>query len=129
MFDCPLEANHSASLFAPCSSIKNLSISSQHGSNASFLSRPNCGAADASSTNRRNSNTMAGSEFQITGSNQSLARRRKANVQAKMIERKEKFLKNKEYKMSRKDMVNKVSIILQRIIEDFSQRLLTDQKS
>jgi hypothetical protein len=44
---------------------------------------------------------------------------RKAQVQAKMLERRQKILLSKEYKMSRKEAINKVSIVLQRLIEGF----------
>jgi hypothetical protein len=40
-----------------------------------------------------------------------------------MHERRQKILLSKEYKMGRKEAINKVSIVLQRMIEGFHQKL------
>ena len=41
-------------------------------------------------------------------------------MHARMMERKENILKSKEYKMSRKEAVNKVSIVVHRLLEMFT---------
>lgn len=45
-----------------------------------------------------------------------------------MLERRQKILLSKDYKMSRKEAINKISIVLHRLIEEFHQRLQISEK-